>query len=146
MLKPEDFSKKYNTTYKQIHEEEFLDTVSTEDKNMFEESEILTGKNINGKINKFNNFGKKNKNKKYNTIKQRCITSFNRYIDNKIAEGKEEEIWDRIWESSKNGDFQFAKLLSDRMLGKEQEQVKLEIDDLSFTVKEDKLIDKKKKG
>ena len=144
MLDKDIFKEKYDTTYKQIHEESFLETVDKEDRDMFEDAEILTGRNSNTKVNKFNTFGKKNKGKKYNTIKQRCITSFSKYIDNKLSEGKEDEIWDRIWNSTAKGNYQFAKLLTDRMMGKEEENINLDVSgDINFIVDDSTILRKK---
>lgn len=125
MLSEQEFKTKYGTDYGQVHEEEFLTEVSPEDKDTYEDSEILTGKNINGKMNKFNNYGKSNKGKKYNTIKNRMITSFNKFLDNKIATGEIDEIWERIYKSSKAGNFNFAKLLLERSMGKIEEHINI---------------------
>lgn len=127
MLDPEEFQKKYNTTYSQIREESFLEQVSEEDKEIYDSSEILTGKNRSSQINKFNNFGKKNLGKKYSTVRGRAIASFKKFIDQKISQEELDDIWDRIWLSSKRGNFNFSKLLLERMLGKEEEQVNIKV-------------------
>lgn len=147
MLSPEEFQKKYDTTFKQIHPESFLKTVSKEDREMFEDVEILTGINLTKRINKFNNFGRKNKGKKYNTIKQRMITSFNKYCDEKIASGEIDELWEKMFNSSKRGNFNFAKLFMDRAMGKEEENIKLKVEDIKFKVELDKnSLDRKNKN
>ena len=138
MLDPELFKDKYQTNYKQIHEESFLDSVHPDDREMFEDSEILTGKNVNGKVNKFNNFGKKNKGKKYNTIKQRMITSFNKFCDEKISSGEIDELWEKMFLSSKRGSFNFAKYFMDRAMGVEPENMNLKVDgDINFSFEPD---------
>ena len=135
MLNPEDFKTKYQTKLAQIHEESFLDTISEEDREIYTDAEILTGKNTNGKINKFNNFGRKNKGKKYQTVRLKTISSFKKFIDGKITHDEMDDIWEKLWLSSKRGNFNFMKLLLERTMGKEQENINIKTEEpITFTL------------
>ena len=144
MLSKEEFEKKYNSKWEQKYEESFLDTVDPADREMFDDVEILTGRNMNGKVNKFNRLGKDNKGKTYNTIKQRMITSFNKFCDEKISSGEIDLLWERVFKSGKGGNFNFAKLFLDRSIGKEEENINLN-GDMTFSFEPDKKSIKRKK-
>lgn len=135
MLDPEIFQEKYETTLKQRQEESFLDEVSEEDRAMWTDVEILTGKDSNNRINKFNNFGKKNIGKKYNTLKSRLNTELQKYIDGKLSRGELEELWDNLFKEANNGNTQLAKLVVDRVYGKQEENVNLKLDgEITFSL------------
>jgi len=123
MLEKTIFQKKYRTKYKQMHPEFYLKEVSKEDREIYTEGEILTGRKNNGDFNKFNNFGKDTRGVPRNTVKTRFINSFKKYVDNKILEGKEEEVFDRMWKSSKGGSYQHLQYLFDRIVGKQKEEI-----------------------
>lgn len=125
MLDKEIFKTKYDTNHLQVREESFLEEVSEEDRELYNDLEILSGKSEN-KINKFYNIDGKNKNKKYNTVRIRATNAFKKFIDNKITNGELEEVYEKIFSSSKKGDFNFCKMLLERMLGKEEENIKVE--------------------
>ena len=145
MLDNKEFSIKYNTTLPQKHEESFLENVSDEDKQTYEECEILTGKNKNGNFNKFNKFGKANQGKRNNTTRTRAQAVWRRIIDEKISNGELYEIYDKILSESRKGNYRHSKEVLDRTLGKEQENIHLEVDNIDFVMDESKLINKKKK-
>lgn len=134
MLPEKDFQTRYKTQFKQLHEESYLDSISSEDLEKYSKAEILTGKDdITHLFNKFNQDGR-NKGMKYDTTKARFINQFKKYVDNKMEEGKEEEVFDRLWKSSKNGSFNHLKYLFDRIAGKEEETLNLNVKDkIEFT-------------
>jgi hypothetical protein len=72
------------------------------------------------------------------------MTSFKKYMDKKISEEEIDELWEKIWKSSKRGSFNFTKLLMDRLMGKEEENINVKIDDISFKMDPNKVIRKKK--
>jgi len=128
MLSEIDFRTKYNTTQSQMHEESFLEEVSEEDKDMYSEVEILCGRSLNGDFNKFNNAGKVNRGIRHDTVKTRFVNQFKKYVDNKLEEGKEEEVFDRLWKSGKNGSFQHLQFLFERIAGKTPDKIDIKID------------------
>jgi len=136
MLPEEVFKEKYNTTYSQRREEEYLEKVSTEDREIYSDVEILTGLSASGKLNKFFQTGS-NKNKKYDTVKSRFISQFKKFVDQKLEDGKEEEVFERMWKSSKNGSFAHLQFLFERIAGKEEENINLNVNDISFTLEPD---------
>lgn len=145
MLEKKIFKEKYNTSYDQRREESFLETVSEDDRSIYTDSEILTGLSDNrGQLNKFFQTGS-NKDKVYDTTKTRFTNKFKKYVDNKMAEGKEEEVFDRLWKSSMNGSFNHLKFLFERIAGKEEENINLKVEgEMTFEIDESKLIRKKK--
>lgn len=136
MLPEKEFNEKYKTVFKQLHEESYIDTLSSEDLEKYSKTEILTGKDaITHFFNKFNQDGR-NKGKVYDTTKARFINQFKKYVDNKMSEGKEEEVFDRLWKASKNGSFNHLKFLFERIAGKEEENINLNVDQkISFSFK-----------
>lgn len=138
------FKEKYNTDRSQRREESYLEEVSEEDREIYSDVEILTGIDSKGNFNKFFQVGY-NKGKKYNTVRSKFIAAFKRYVDKKIFEEKTDEIFDRLWKSSKNGSFNHLKLLLDRGMGNEPENLNVTVDDISFKIDDSKIIGKKKK-
>jgi len=144
MLPEEEFRRKYDTTFTQKHPESFLDEVSKEDRELYEDVEILTGKSLDNKFNKFNNSGKKNKGKTYNTVRQRARNAFSRFLDEKITSGEMKQIFEQLLKEGKLGSYKHIQLLLDRSLGKEEEKMNVKVDSVDFVMDESKLIRKKK--
>jgi len=135
MLDKEIFQERYNTTYSQMHPESFLETVSDEDKETYEEFEILSGKNRNGKVNKFNNFGKSNKGKKYNTRRRQLDAVLNKVIDGAIENDNVEKIVEKMIQQAQNGDFKQQQFLMERWYGKEPENINMKVEgDVTFEI------------
>jgi hypothetical protein len=146
MLPEKEFKEKYETTYGQRREESFLDTISAEDKEIYSDVEILTGLNVGtAKLNKFFQNGQ-NKGRTYDTTKIRFMNAFKRYIDNKIVEGEADDLFDRMWKSSKGGNFNQLKYLFDRVAGQMVNDIEIKTEgDISFTIDNTKIIRKKEK-
>jgi len=140
MLSKNEFEKKYKTKNKQRYEESFLETVSKEDRELYSDVEILTGRSTGAYnrniVNKFYQNGY-NLGKKYKTTRRKMNESFNKYMEGKLASGEITEIWDRVFRSSKKGDFNFTNMLLNRALGKEAEKIDLTIEDISFKIELD---------
>ena len=142
MLPEEEFKTKYNTIHKQIREESYIEEVSEEDRLVYSDVEILTGKTGN-RINKFFSAKGHNKDKKYNTTRLRMQALWKKFLDN-TTEEEVNEVFTTILNSAKK-DYNYAKLLTDRMLGKEEENVNLNVEgDISFTIDIDENSKKRK--
>ena len=144
-LHEEAFREKYNTEYKQLWPESYLEECSEEDREMYSDVEILTGRTPRGTFNKFCNNGY-NRGKTYSTVNKRLLNSFKRFLDDKIERGQEIEFWQSIWDNAMDGDSALVKILLDRALGKLKDEVEIKTDaEISFTVDPTKLIDVKEK-
>lgn len=127
MLDKDAFKTKYKTTYAQCNEESILDKLSEEDKELWADVEILTGRNCGtGGFNKYNNFGEKNRGKTYDTTDQRLRNAWKRYIDSK-DESEINEIFEKIWINAKRGNFNYSKFLMEKLYGKEVENINMKV-------------------
>jgi hypothetical protein len=146
MLPEKEFEKKYETTYGQRREESFLETVSEEDRSIYADVEILTGLNIgSGKLNRYFQIGQ-NKGLTYDTTKIRFMNGFKKFVDAKIVAGEADEIFERMWKSSKGGSFNHLKYLFDRVAGQMKDEIEITTEgDISFTIDNTKIIRKKEK-
>jgi len=136
-LEPKIFAEKYHTNFAQRWPESKLDDIDEEDREIYSDFEILTGKSIQGKLNKFFQNGY-NKGKKYNMTRKKAINSLKKFIDTKIENGEIEDQWEVIWEKSKEGDFNFFKLLKEIMIGKEEENINIKSENITFSLEPDK--------
>ena len=127
-LTHEDFCVKYNTTYTQARPESFLDTVSKEDRADWADFEILSGKNRNGKVNKFNNFGENNKGKSYSTQKLQIAADFKRWKDSALVDDIVSDIYDKMVSQALGGDFKSQQYLLERLQGKIKEEIEIRAD------------------
>jgi hypothetical protein len=141
MLPEKEFQEKYDTKYCQRREESYLETVSAEDREIYTDGEILTGlNNVTAHLNKFFQTGC-NKGKTYDTTQIRFVNAFKKYIDGKLKDGKEDEVFERLWKSSRGGSFNHLKYLFDRVAGKMEDNINVSADgEVSFTIDNSKLI------
>ena len=112
------FREKYNTTFEQMHPESFLDTVLEDDRDNYEDFEILTGKNRNNQFNPFNNWGKRNAGKKYDKSKTAFDREVARWNDGLVDRCGLTEILDKMLEQAKAGSFKHQQFLFERIRGK----------------------------
>ena len=147
-LDPQEFQAKYNTDYAQAHPESFLDTVSPENREIFSDFEILTGRNSNNRVNKFNTLGKKNKGKTYNTQKSQIEAEFKKWKDSALVEDAMFKIYNKMLSQALNGDFKQQQYLLDRIQGKMKEELDVKTEgEISFTLKPDEnAINRQKKN
>jgi len=128
MLDPEIFKEKYpETVYKQIHPESFIETISEEERELFSNAEILTGKSLQGKFNRFNNYAVANPGKPRNSFQIRLTNLFKKFLDKSIDSGELEDVFQKLLTSSKKGDFRCIQYLLDRALGKEAEKIDIKV-------------------
>lgn len=141
-LAPEEFQKKYNTTYKQKWPESKLEEVSEDDRASYTDTEILTGRMLFGaRLNKFCNNGY-NRGKKYDTTKQRMITNINKFVDDKIANDEFNDWLEKAWQLAMDGDARYFKEILNRVAGKVTEEIKIEQEgEINFVIDPTKLFD-----
>lgn len=141
-LSSEEFQKRYSTTYVQLHPESFLKELNEEDREIYEDVEVLIGRNSIGRFNKFNIVAHSNKGKHYNTLRFRLDTELKKWIDGKLSRGELEGLWDKIFEDAKDGNSKLAQMVVERLYGKVKEQIEITGElDLSFDYEADKIFD-----
>jgi hypothetical protein len=143
-LSPEVFKEKYHTNFSQRWPESKLDECIEEDREIYTDVQILTGRNDIGRTNKFFQNGY-NKGKKYSTVNKRLQNSFKRFLDEILESGDEVEFWNRWFNEAKNGDAKFAKMFLEYGMGPVVQQVEVKSDgDITFTMDPSKIIDVEK--
>lgn len=126
-MDPDDFKAKYETTFSQRWPESKLDEVDEEDRELYSDVDILTGRNKKARTNKFFNNGY-NKGKKYNTVNKRLENSFKRFCDELLSRGDEIDFWEKMFKEAKDGDAKFAKMFLEYSIGKPTEHVEVKQD------------------
>jgi hypothetical protein len=127
MLNKEHFYYEYETPYKQLHEESYLDEIDDAERLTYSDAEILTGRNKNGDFNKFNNFGVANRGKPKNVDKV-LLAQFEKFKYGLISKEQIIAVYDKIVEQALAGEFQQQKFFIERIQGKIPEVIKQETD------------------
>lgn len=140
-MDPEEFKEKYKTNCKQFHPLSYLDKVSEEDREMYDDVEILTARNHRpGKhtaaFNKFHDLTGLRHQTKTASIRKKVISSLLRYMDEKIQEGKDIELWDAIWKGAKRGDAKLLDMVLNRVVGPVKQDISIDAsEDVTFQFK-----------
>lgn len=145
-LEPDEFKLKYGTNCSQRHPESFLEEVSDEDREIYEDVDILTGRDKKGRTNKFCNAGH-NKGRTYNTVNKRLYNSWLRALDQNLEQGKIDDFFELILDVARGNnttelDTQMVKLMLERMLGKVTDKIELKQEgEITFSIDPSKIID-----
>lgn len=140
-LDPDVFKAKYDTTFAQRWPETKLDEVDEEDRELYDDVDILTGRNKKARTNKFFQTGY-NKGKKYCTVNKRLANSFKRFCDELLSRGDEIEFWEKMFAEAKDGDAKFAKMFMEYTIGKPKQEIEVKQEGtIEFVIDPKKLID-----